>query len=89
MESEFSVFFLFTSAKRANVKPEMIPEIEPWVILFEKSKSGITRTMPVNTVHAIKISMAFNFSLKNKGSRKVTKRGKVENVTRPIATVEI
>ena len=43
----------------------------------------------MKTAPAIKISMDLNFSLKHRGSRKVTNKGKVEKVTRPTATLDI
>jgi len=56
---------------------------------LEKSNSGITRRIPMKTAPAIKISTGFNLSLKHRGSRKVTNKGKVEKVTSPTATLEI
>ena len=89
MESEILAFLLFTRAKSAKVNPEIIPKNPPLVILFEKLKSGITRRIPIKTVPAINMSVRLSFSLKNKGSRKVTNKGKVEKVIRPTATLEI
>ena len=45
--------------------------------------------IPINIAPASITSLLFNCSLKNRGSRKVTNRGKVENVTSPTATLEI
>ena len=89
MESEILAFLLFTRAKIAKVNPEIIPKNPPLVILFEKVKSGITRRIPIKTMPAIIISIILSFSLKNRGSRKVTNKGKVEKVTSPTATLEI
>ena len=89
MESQVLAFLLFTRDRIAKVKPEMIPKNPPLVISFEKLKSGITRRIPIKTAPAIIISIVLSFSLKNKGSRKVTNRGKVEKVTSPTATLEI
>ena len=89
IESDVLAFFLFTSAKRAKVNPEKIPAIAPLVILFEKLNSGITKRMPIKTTAARITFLSFNFSLKNSGSIKVTKSGKVEKVTRHTATLDI
>ncbi len=89
MVSDIFAFLLFTRAKIAKVKPDMIPKNPPFVILFEKLKSGITRRIPVKTAPAIIMSIVLSFSLKNTGSRKVTNKGKVEKVISPTATLEI
>ncbi len=88
IESDDLAFRLFTMASTAKEKPANMPQKAPLVIEFEKSKSGITSTTPQKTVNATKISMGFSFSLKKKGSIKVTNNGNVENVTRPTATLE-
>ncbi|MDA3792004.1 MAG: hypothetical protein PF503_26335 [Desulfobacula sp.] len=87
--SEILAFLLFTRDKSAKVNPEMIPKNPPLVILSEKLKFGITRRIPIKTAPAINISVSLSLSLKNKGYRKVTNKGKVEKVTSPIATLEI
>lgn len=86
---EICAFLLFARAKRANVKPEIIPKNPPLVILFEKLKFGITRRIPIKTTTAISMSFRLSFSLKNMGSKKVTNKGKVEKVISPTATLEI
>ena len=89
IESDVFVFFLLTSVRRAKVNPETIPKMAPFVRLFEKLNSGITKRMPIKTTAARITCLSFNFSLKNSGSIKVTKSGKVEKVTRPTATLDI
>ena len=89
IESDVSLFFLFTSVRRAKVNPEKIPAIAPLVILFEILNSGIINRMPIKTTAARIMFLISSFSLKNRGSIKVTKSGKVEKVTRPTATLDI
>ena len=87
--SEILAFLLFTRDKKAKVNPEIIPKNPPFVILSEKLKFGITRIIPRKTAPAINMSANLSFSLKNKGSRKVTNKGNVEKGISPIATLEI
>ena len=89
IKSDTLAFRLFTIANNAKVNPEIIPKNPPLVILFEKSKSGMTRRMPIKTAPAIKMSIVLSLSLKNKGSKNVTNKGKVEKVISPTATLEI
>jgi len=58
-------------------------------MLLEILNSGTTRIIPINIAPASKTFLILNCSLKNRGSRKVTNKGKVENVTSPTATLEI
>ena len=67
----------------------MVPQNAPWVTRFWKSYDGTIKTRPIRTAAATNISKAYNFSLKKYGSIKVTNRGKVENVSKPTATVDI
>ncbi len=89
MESDTLAFLLLTSVKSAKVNPAIIPKNPPFVMLFARLKSGMTKRMPEKTAMAVRMSVGFSFSLKNRGSRNVTNKGKVENVIRPTATLEI
>ena len=85
----FFAFFLFTIANKANVKPANIPTHPPFVISFEKSSEGIISEVPAKIRHASIISFIYSFSSQKRGSKNVTKSGKVEKVSNPTATVDI
>ena len=85
----FFAFFLFTIANKANVKPANIPIHPPLVISFEKSRDGIIREVPTKIIHASMMSFMYSFSSQKRGSKNVTKSGKVEKVSNPTATVDI
>lgn len=73
----------------AKVNPEIIPQNTPCVMLFDTSIVGTTIATPEKVIRATMILDFLKGSLKSMGSRKVTNMGKVENVSSPIATVDI
>ncbi len=79
----------FSNDNKAKEKPDSIPQMIPSVNRFDISNEGITKTSPNKTIPASITSRVFSFSLYISGSRKVTNNGKEENVTNPMATVEM
>ena len=67
----------------------MVPQIAPCVKAFFKLNSGMIISTPKNVIIDIKTSISFGLSLEKRGSIKVIKIGKVENVRTAIATLEI
>ena len=59
MALDVCVFFLFTSARRANVRPEIIPKKAPFVMLLDILNSGTTRIIPINIAPASRIFLLF------------------------------
>ena len=66
-----------------------IPHRIPCVIRLPISNSGTRIDTPSSIPSASRTAPAFSFSRKKYGSRNVTKSGKVEKVSVPMATVDV